>query len=69
MEERDKIPYVTSGETCFKITGEEMCEVPELPSKQEEADTRMFLHAIHIDTYAYEAIVILYLGNEIHLII
>ena len=37
---------VTCEETCFKITADEWVEVAELQSTQEEADTRLLLHAV-----------------------
>ena len=43
----DKILYVTLLEECWKITAQEANLVPELQSCQEEADTRMLLHAKH----------------------
>jgi hypothetical protein len=68
MAERSKIVYVTSGEKCFKITGEGFDEVAELFSTQEEADTRMFLHAVHIARYAYQAIIILSMDTDVRLL-
>lgn len=49
---RDKKIYVTSEEHCFALYSMEdaivtSCDVPELKSDQEEADTRMLLHAKH----------------------
>ena len=37
--------YVTVGGKCFKISENGCCEIPSLETKQEEADTRMLLHA------------------------
>ena len=42
-----KALYVTCGGTCFKMTADEWVEVAELQSTQEEADTRVLLHALH----------------------
>ena len=56
---RDKKLYVTSEEHCFSLystydsTEDSIvasCDVPELRSDQEEADTRMLLHAKHAST-------------------
>ena len=38
----------TVGDTCFRITKEGCSEVFELKTRQEEADTRMLLHANHV---------------------
>ena len=43
----EKVMYVTSGETCTKITCDEVVEIDELKTSQEEADTRILLHAKH----------------------
>lgn len=47
----DKDLYVTEGERCFLLKASEAgmvrMEVPQLNSTQEEADTRMLLHAKH----------------------
>ncbi|KAG0710027.1 hypothetical protein GWK47_023672 [Chionoecetes opilio] len=39
--------YVTCEQLCFKITKRAWEEAPELKSSQEEADTRLLLHALH----------------------
>lgn len=39
--------YVTSQQDCWKLTAQAASLVPELQSTQEEADTRMLLHAKH----------------------
>ena len=44
---KHKILYVTVEDECWKITAQEAILVPELHSSQEEADTRMLLHAQH----------------------
>ena len=43
----DKQLYVASEETCLHITNEQWAEVAGLSSNQEEADTRIILHAAH----------------------
>ena len=50
--------YVKGGEDCFKITANDVEEVNDLKSVQEEADTRMMLHAVHIARFADDAIII-----------
>ena len=37
--------YVTCEETCFNMIADEWVEVAELQSTQEQADTRLLLHA------------------------
>ena len=41
----DKVLYVICGKIFYKITRPDWKEVSELMSTQEEADTRMLLHA------------------------
>ena len=53
----NKILYVTSGSKCDKLAKELAEEVLELESTQEEADTQMLLHAAHITSFNYDAIV------------
>ncbi|XP_078353848.1 uncharacterized protein LOC144638526 [Oculina patagonica] len=43
----DKVMYITCENTCFKLTSDTSSEVPALSTTQEEADTRMLLHANH----------------------
>ena len=40
-----KLVYVTCGEKCFRLSKDSVEEVDELNTTQEEADTRMLLHA------------------------
>ena len=47
LQRQRKVLFITSEEKCWKITGESVEEVPELASSQEEADTRLLLHASH----------------------
>ena len=53
-----KAMYVTCEETCFKMTEGACMEVPELLSTQEEADTRLLLHALHAARSGSKAVVI-----------
>jgi len=56
---KDKVLYVTCEQFCFKITQEQWDEAKELESSQEEADTRLLLHALHAaESGKYKAIVI-----------
>ena len=42
-----KVMYITCQEDCFKIDREGTTSIPELATPQEEADTRILLHAKH----------------------
>jgi len=56
---KDKVLHVTCEQFCFKITQEQWDEAKELESSQEEADTRLLLHALHAaESGKYKAIVI-----------
>ena len=54
----DKQLYVTSEETCLHITNDQWTEVAELQSNQEEADTRIILHAAHAAGEGYRDVVV-----------
>ena len=43
----EKVLYATSGNKCYKITAAGCCEVDELQSDHQEADTRLLLHSKH----------------------
>ena len=53
-----KALYVTCEETCFKMTADEWVEVAELQSTQEEADTRLLLHALHAARTGSKAVIV-----------
>jgi len=55
---KEKLLYVTCEEVCYKLTKDHWEEVAELKSTQEEADTRMLLHALHAAEAGYKAVVI-----------
>ena len=55
---KDKVLYVTCEDACFTLTRERWKEVPELSSTQEEADTRLLLHALHAVESGYKGIVV-----------
>ena len=46
----DVILMVTSGERCFRFKKDDVTEITELRSTQEEADTRMMIHVKHAAT-------------------
>lgn len=54
----DKQLYIASEESCFKITRDQWAEVECLQSNQEEADTRMILHAAHAAKEGYKAVIV-----------
>ena len=47
LQHQRKVLFITSEEKCWKLTGKSVEEVPELASSQEQADTRLLLHASH----------------------
>ena len=51
--------FVTMGETCRKLSVETVSNVKDLRCSQEEADTRMFLHAKHCARSGITAVVII----------
>ena len=51
--------YVTCEEDCFKISKDNWKEVSELQSTQEEADTRLLLHALHAANSGSKAVIII----------
>ena len=53
-----KTLYVTCGKRCYKLTTESAKEEEELQLDQEEADTRLLLHARHATKEPFNAIVI-----------
>ena len=53
-----KALYVTCGETCYKLTKDVWEEIEPLSSTQEEADTRLLLHARHASDDGYNSIII-----------
>jgi hypothetical protein len=55
---QDKSLYVTRGEACFLFTKDHCAEIQTLKTTQEEADTRMLLHAWHAAEDGYRTIVI-----------
>ena len=52
----DVILMVTSGERCLRLTKDDVTEITELRSTQEEADTRMMIHVKHAAT-SYQNVV------------
>ena len=54
----DKQLYVASDDTCLHITNDRLAEVAGLQSNQEEADTRILLHAAHAAAEGYRSVVV-----------
>jgi len=55
---KDKTLFVTCGENCWKINRGRASLVEELQSSQEEADTRMVLHAKHASDHDNKTIIV-----------
>ena len=55
---QDKQLYVASEESCLLITKDQWAEVAGLQANQEEADTRIILHAAHAAEEGYSAVVV-----------
>ena len=49
---------MTCEEDCFIITARGCDEVRELKSSQEEADTRLLLHALHASTNGFGSVIV-----------
>jgi len=55
---QNKSLYVTCGEACYLITKDHWDEIQSLKTTQEEADTRMLLHAWHAAEVGFNSIII-----------
>ena len=53
-----KALYVNCEETCFSMTVDEWAEVAKLQSIEEEADTRLLLHALHAALTGPKAVIV-----------
>ena len=58
-EVHDKSLYVTCEEVCYKMTKCDWVEVTQLRSTQEEADTRVLLHALHATKAWSKAVIVI----------
>ena len=54
----DKQIYIASEETCLHINTDQWAEVAGMQSSQEEADTRIILHAAHVAEEGYITVVV-----------
>ena len=63
-------PHVdaTCGAKCYKVTANSVQDVVELSSEQEEADTRLLLHAKHAVTPHVKAIIISSEDTDVHML-
>ena len=55
---QNKLLYVTCGEACYMMTKDKWIEIEALKSSQEEADTRMLLHAQHASKDGFKSVVV-----------
>jgi len=58
LQLKSKEMYVTVGEICMRLTEDSVNECKALRSSQEEADTRIILHAVHCLKSGYSSVVI-----------
>lgn len=63
-----KTLYVTCEKRCYKPTTDSAQEEEELQSDQEEADTRLFLHARHATKEPFNAIVISFEDTDVRIL-
>ena len=68
LQENMVVMYVTCGITCFRLTSDDTVEVKELCSTQEEADTRMLLHAHHIADHKYQSVIISSMDTDVRIL-
>ena len=62
----NKTLYVACGEKCWKITRCETSLVDELQSSQEEADTRILLHAKRASDHGYKSVVVVSEDTDVY---
>jgi len=55
---KGKDVYVTLSDICKQLTDERVCEVDDLKCRNEEADTRMILRAVHCSTGSNAVVVV-----------
>ena len=54
----EKVLYTTTKGLCYKLTRQDVEQVASLSSTQEEADTRMFLHACHASRAGHKSVIL-----------
>ena len=64
----NKTLCVTCGEKCWKITRCETSLVDELQSSQEEADTRILLHAKHASDHGYKSVSVVSEDTDVYVL-
>jgi len=60
--------FLTHGDQCTRVTKESVSDVQDLQSSQEEADTRLLLHAEHCGRYGLAAAVIVSPDTEVFIL-
>ena len=64
----DVILMVTSGERCFRLTKDDVTEITELRSMQDQADTRMMIHVKHAAA-SYRNVVVISEDDDVFVIL
>jgi len=59
---------VTLGEGCFRLTKDDLTEITELRSMQEEADTRMIIHVKHAAA-SYRKVLVISEDSDVFIIL
>ena len=54
----EKVLYTTTKDECYKLTQQGVHKVADLSSTQEEADTRMLLHACHASRTGHKSVIL-----------
>ena len=65
---KDKILFITYLSLCKRITSNSSTNITDLTCNQEEADTRMFFHANHVDKDNFRSIVIVTPDTDVSLL-
>ena len=65
----DKVIFVTSGQTCWKITEHSSHEVDELASSQEETDTRLLRHVKHEAGHGYQIVIVVSEDTDVFILL
>ena len=65
LGERNTVMFTTCDEQWFRITSDTVELVPELESSQEEADTHMMLHLVHISQYDFSCAIIAIIDADV----
>ena len=60
--------FISCDKKCWRLTVDEVSDVPELLSDQEEADTKIFLHAKHASNEGCEELLIVSEDTDVHVL-